>query len=82
MKPMIDNCVHCYFLFVHTTVTFSLFRVGDNQGGIFTRLATLEARGAMRASFGQMLYLPIIFFAYGILLGKKNTQIVYNVVFA
>eukprot|EP00731_Ephydatia_muelleri_P033355 Em0028g30a len=43
-------------------------RVGNHQGGVFNRLAALEARGAKRASFGQMLYLPAIFFAYGVLL--------------
>ena len=38
---------------------------------MFNRLAALEARGAKRASFGQMLYLPAIFFAYGVLLGER-----------
>ena len=36
-----------------------------------TRLAALEARGGKRASLGQMLYLPVIFFAYGVLLGER-----------
>ncbi|KAL5474832.1 hypothetical protein EMCRGX_G026851 [Ephydatia muelleri] len=49
-------------------------RVGNHQGGVFNRLAALEARGAKRASFGQMLYLPAIFFAYGVLLGTVYYQ--------
>ena len=46
-------------------------RVEDKHGNIFHRLAALETRGAKRASFGQMLYLPAIFFAYGVLLGER-----------
>ena len=58
---MRKRCVNCA----------PLLRVVGKQGNAFTRLASLEARGGKRASLGQMLYLPAIFFAYGVLLGER-----------
>eukprot|EP00731_Ephydatia_muelleri_P033340 Em0028g15a len=62
---------------ISSIMSFAIFgakKVEYHQGGVFNRLAALEARGAKRASFGQMLYLPAIFFAYGVLLGTVYYQ--------
>ena len=37
----------------------------------FNRLAVLEARARKRSSLVWTFYLPVIFFAYGVLLGKR-----------
>ena len=50
-------------------------KAGDHHGSTFSRLASLEARGAKRANRLQALYLPVIFFAYGLLLGKKVNEL-------
>ena len=42
---------------------------GRTQNYSIERLAALEARAMKRASLGALLYLPIIFFGYGFLLG-------------
>lgn len=41
---------------------------------MLARLAALEARGAKRATLSVILYLPIIFFAYGFLLGEERGE--------
>lgn len=41
-----------------------------NTAGSMNRLGALEARATKRAKLGQMLYLPVIFIGYGLLLGK------------
>ena len=54
-------------------ITYAIWgkrRVGDRHNNTFTRLASLEARGSKRAGFSQSLYLPVIFFAYAVLMGE------------
>ena len=36
---------------------------------MINRVASLEARASLRSSTGQLIYLPVIFFLYGFLLG-------------
>lgn len=58
---------------VKSTITYTLFgarKVGRVHADMFSRWAALEARGSKRATWGQLLYLPIIFFGYGFLLGE------------
>ena len=43
---------------------------GRTHNTTISRLAALEARAMKRASYSATLYLPIIFFGYGFLLGK------------
>ncbi len=45
-------------------------KLEGHRASTFYRLATLEARGAKRSRWMNTLYLPVIFFAYGFLLGK------------
>ncbi len=37
------------------------------------KVAALESRAAKRARMGQTLYLPVIFFVYGVLLGQSES---------
>ena len=59
------------------TDRFGTRHAGRTQNYFFQRLAALEARAVKRTSFTALLYLPIIFFAYGFLLGMKILTIVY-----
>ena len=45
-------------------------RPSKRHAGQFTRLAVLEARASKRANIYQTLYLPVIFFVYGVALGE------------
>ena len=54
---------------------FTYRRKRRNTAGFFNRLGALEARATKRAKLGQTLYLPVIFIAYGLLLGKEITII-------
>ena len=44
---------------------------GRTHNYSIVRLAALEVRAMKRASLTSVLYLPIIFFGYGILLGMQ-----------
>ena len=55
---------------VTSSVSYALFgakKVARRQADLFTRMATLEARGAKR-SF--VFFLPFMFFAFGFVLGE------------
>ena len=54
------------FFYCRSTAT-SIF---NHMSKWFSRLAVLEARGRKRSSLVWTFYLPVIFFAYGVLLGK------------
>lgn len=41
----------------------------DSQPYAFTRMAVLEARAAKRVSVGTTMFLPILFFLFGVTLG-------------
>ena len=45
-------------------------KVARRHGNWFTRWAAFEARGAKRLTLGAVLYLPLFFLAFGIILGK------------
>ena len=51
-----------------------MHRVQDKHASIFYRLAALEARASKRLNWTQTLYLPFIFFSYGLLLGTAYFQ--------
>ena len=53
---------------------FFLSRVHHKHSSIFYRMAALEARASKRLNWTQTFYLPIIFFAYGLLLGTAYFQ--------
>ena len=44
----------------------------NTQNHLLARLAALEGRASKRATPFVVIYLPVIFFAYGVLLGKKK----------
>ena len=44
------------------------------EAGIINRVSALEARAYRRAKLVQMLYLPLIFVVYGVLLGTVYYQ--------
>ena len=46
-------------------------QAGRTQNYSLLRLAALEARAIKRANIVTTLYLPVIFFAYGFLLGRN-----------
>ena len=48
---------------------------GRTQNYSVVRLAALESRAMKRANLMTILYLPIIFLAYGLILGKDCTMI-------
>ena len=48
----------------------------DSQPSAFTRMAVLEARAAKRVSTGAVMFLPIIFFLFGVALGKVLESLV------
>ena len=56
------------------TVTYSLFCfVGsDGDAGSFNRIFVLESRAAERQTLGQILYFPVIFCMFGIIIGWLN----------
>ena len=40
--------------------------------GTFKRIFVLEGRTSVRQTIGQLLYFPMIFFTFGIIIGKLN----------
>ena len=52
----------------------SIYRVHHKHSSIFYRMAALEARASKRLNWTQTFYLPVIFFAYGLLLGTAYFQ--------
>ncbi len=45
--------------------------MGQRHANLFVRLAALEARAIKRLSTAQIFFLPMIFFAFGLVLGKS-----------
>jgi len=62
MIKKIVHLLHYYF-----------FQVTNHHSNLFVRLAALEARAAKKLSTFQISYLPIIFFAFGLTLGKVES---------
>ena len=59
---------------IYLQIIFRVIVQGNRQAGrahnySIIRLAALEARAMKRSNFITMLYLPVIFFGYGFLLG-------------
>ncbi len=55
---------------ISDSVSYALFgskKVARRQADLFTRMATLEARGSKR---GFVFFLPFMFFAFGFVLGE------------
>lgn len=63
----------CLFVLFFLLLYYTLSRV-HQEAGIINRLSALEARAYRRAKLVQMLYLPLIFVVYGILLGTVYFQ--------
>ena len=59
----ITLCFLCRFIVKGTR------KAKNTQNHLLGRLLALEARATKRATPSVMVYLPVIFFAYGILLG-------------
>ena len=51
----------------------------DYDAGIFNRLFVLESRASLKQTLGQLLYFPLIFFMFGVIVGKLDVQSLYTV---
>ena len=47
---------------------------GQKSSSFFSRVAAWEARATLRATWSQLIYLPLIFTVYGLLLGSAYKQ--------
>ena len=45
-------------------------KISAEKANVVSRLSAFEARAAKRTTIGQLLYLPLFFALYGLLLGK------------
>ena len=69
LNTLIGNQLIHMVLFSPPTDRFGTRHAGRTHNYFFKRLAALEARAVKRTSVTLLLYLPIIFFGYGFLLG-------------
>ena len=53
-----------------------IFSLSSERPSQFDQVAALEARAKKKSSFGHTIYLPVIFFMYGFLLGQYSHVII------